>query len=135
MSALKTILGFSDQHNLGWSRETAVQVLDNWACLVGTFHLAPYAKARAEAEGRIGSLVEADQEGTPPEADDPMTVGDYLAHHGLRCPYCKSRDLGPEKPRTDDLTGEQVWIRVECEDCGRSWYDIYALVGFEPEKK
>ena len=106
MSALKTILGFSDQHNLGWSRETAVQVLDNWACLVGTFHLAPYAKARAEAEGRIGSLVEADQEGTSLEADDPMTVGDYLAHHGLRCPYCKSRDQPSRSARALGYTGQ-----------------------------
>lgn len=134
MSALKTILEFSDQHNLGWSRETAVQILVDWARLVGTTHLAAYAGARAADEASLGAPQEADREGTPPEADEPMPLGDYLAHRGLRCPYCKGRDLGPERPRTDDLTGEEVWIRVECEDCGRAWDEIYALVGVRAQK-
>jgi hypothetical protein len=52
----------------------------------------------------------------------------YIAGRGTHCPYCKSAAIfGDEDFITDDNLPNIVTNRVECDDCGRVWRDIYTL--------
>jgi hypothetical protein len=42
------------------------------------------------------------------------------------CPYCGSENLEGEGVNIDGDTAEQ---EVGCNDCNRSWYDKYSLIG------
>jgi DNA-directed RNA polymerase subunit RPC12/RpoP len=53
----------------------------------------------------------------------------YVATGGTRCPYCKSAAVfGDEDFVTDENLPGIVTNRIECDDCGRVWRDIYKLV-------
>jgi len=59
---------------------------------------------------------------------DPLIqakVNEYVKHDGVRCPYCGSENIEAVDISTDagSAYDEKVCI------CGRSWTDVYHLVG------
>lgn len=62
----------------------------------------------------------------------PMADGEYAGTGGAKCPFCRGKDVkanGAIMP--DDRDG--AMLEVECSDCGRSWRDVYRLVGYEAD--
>lgn len=62
-------------------------------------------------------------------AEGSITSDAYVAGHGLHCPYC-----GSAKIETSFLTdnGSDTSDReVECNDCNKSWRELYKLAGYE----
>lgn len=57
-------------------------------------------------------------------------IKEYVAKKGIHCPYCDSTDLSVGRIQPDEWT---AWQDVECEDCGKSWIDDYALIGITEE--
>ena len=54
-------------------------------------------------------------------------------YDGSKCPYCHSQNiLAIEQVQMDGEVGSQS---IECHDCGKLWYDIVTLAGWEPESK
>ncbi len=51
----------------------------------------------------------------------------YLRHGG-RCPFCMSESITGESV---DIGGAQASQEVSCQECGRSWCDVYRLVNVE----
>jgi len=49
----------------------------------------------------------------------------YLEKSGSLCPFCESSGLSSGPIQAD---GPVAWAEVECEDCGASWQDVWALV-------
>ena len=65
----------------------------------------------------------------PKEITQAM-VGEYIDNGGSRCPFC-----GGDRVEGDYYSfgyeGATVWQKVECEDCGEEWQDIYTLTTIE----
>ena len=64
--------------------------------------------------------------------EKPMTNRQYARNGGQACPFCRGTNVeaaGAIMP--DDRDGAS--LEVECKDCGRSWKDIYKLVGYEAD--
>ena len=57
---------------------------------------------------------------------------DYLEKAAQLCPYCGGHDIYI-KPLS--YTGDELlaWCVVECEDCTRSWREIFKMIGIEPD--
>ncbi len=55
----------------------------------------------------------------------------YLRHGG-GCPYCRSESVTGESV---DIDGNAVSQEVSCQDCGRTWRDIYRLADVEEGEK
>lgn len=47
------------------------------------------------------------------------------------CPYCKSEDL---TIISKDSDYNQAWYGVQCEDCEKTWKDIYTLTDIEEDE-
>jgi len=45
------------------------------------------------------------------------------------CPYCGSSQIG-----ADHFDGECASQRCDCDQCGKSWWDMYKLVDIEEGK-
>lgn len=61
---------------------------------------------------------------------EPMLT--YVQQGGVKCPCCGSEDLTGHSVEVDAGT---AWQRIDCDECGASWCDNYALVdysGLEP---
>ena len=56
----------------------------------------------------------------------------YLACHGLRCPWCRSEMIEGDSVEVDSGHASQ---EVHCVDCGREWRDIYKLVDVEASEE
>jgi hypothetical protein len=56
----------------------------------------------------------------------------YLASHGLRCPWCRSEMIEGDSVEVDSGHASQ---EVHCVDCGREWRDIYKLVDVEASEE
>lgn len=57
-----------------------------------------------------------------------MTQKEYIKRKGLHCPNCESSELlcnGIE----NDYAG--MFQDIECEKCGSTWIEHYALVGYQ----
>ncbi len=55
-----------------------------------------------------------------------LTVPDvkvYVYNEGIQCPFCDSYNLDPQEIETD------ITQTVVCPDCGKTWKNIYQLVG------
>lgn len=48
----------------------------------------------------------------------------YLAAGGVKCPFCGSADISGGFVNIDADGASQ---RVECQSCGRHWFDLYRL--------
>lgn len=57
----------------------------------------------------------------------PEQKRNYLSSQG-NCPFCGSGTLCGD---SYDCEGGSVAQRIECEDCGKSWHDIYTLTDIE----
>jgi transposase-like protein len=58
-----------------------------------------------------------------------MSSEEYKRSLGTQCPYCESRNLEDEAPSEFTGTGD-IETKVTCEDCGKSWLEVYRLAGF-----
>lgn len=56
-----------------------------------------------------------------------MTNEEYVACGGSKCPYCGSEDITGE---SFEAQGEECSQEISCNECGKSWVDIYKLSGF-----
>lgn len=50
---------------------------------------------------------------------------EYLASGGSGCPYCRAQEISAGSMAVDRGSIEQ---KVECEKCGKTWFDVYRLV-------
>ena len=58
----------------------------------------------------------------------PLSDADYVKTKGNHCPRCRGVQIqGGEI----EIGGKEAVQEVTCSDCGASWSDIYALVGYE----
>jgi len=57
-----------------------------------------------------------------------LSSQDYVSHGGNNCPHCNSTDIEGGSFETDDFG---AWRKVECNECGSTWEDIYNLVKFD----
>ncbi len=55
----------------------------------------------------------------------------YLEKSGGRCPFCASKNITSGRIEAD---GPVAWAEVECDDCGASWQDVWALVDMTEAK-
>ncbi len=51
----------------------------------------------------------------------------YLKSDGQECPFCSSDQI--TSFTSPEVQGAKVYQDVECDDCGASWTDEYALSG------
>jgi transposase-like protein len=56
---------------------------------------------------------------------------EYLSRRGTRCPYCKGTDISSD--HSDIATGgpDELFPKVTCDDCGKTWIEQYQLVGIQ----
>jgi TusA-related sulfurtransferase len=54
---------------------------------------------------------------------------EYLAVKGTKCPYCSSRNIESLDQNSD---GNEIWIKIECLDCKKTWVELYKLTGIVP---
>jgi hypothetical protein len=59
----------------------------------------------------------------------PMTDTQYVAHQGNQCPFCRSTNIESRGNAQFDADG--ATREAGCDDCGKSWLDVYRLVGFD----
>ena len=52
----------------------------------------------------------------------------YLESEGRHCPYCNSQNIDSGLVH---LEGDGFEADVSCNDCGKSWRDVYGLVDVE----
>ena len=60
----------------------------------------------------------------------PLSQEDYLANPN-QCPYCQSSNIEGESMEVDSNIS---WQRIICNECGKSWTDLYKLIGWEPDE-
>ncbi|MFP3637621.1 hypothetical protein [Paraburkholderia sp. SIMBA_054] len=56
-----------------------------------------------------------------------MSDEQYIAHRGMACPSCGSRDIGAGSMEAD---GDSATQDVSCRACGGGWADVYKLAGY-----
>jgi len=50
-------------------------------------------------------------------------------YNGTHCPYCGGMNIvAMEQVQMDGEFGTQL---IECKDCGKGWYDVLKLTGWE----
>jgi uncharacterized protein with PIN domain len=73
-------------------------------------------------------------------ADDVITQVDQLSYARIqsqRCPYCGSPRFASSSPpsrlieKVYEGVKEMVRQRTDCENCGRSWWDVFMLSHIE----
>lgn len=50
---------------------------------------------------------------------------EYLKNGGVKCPYCQSKNISSGNIDWD----EPLTIKVSCDNCEKTWRDVYRLVG------
>ena len=61
------------------------------------------------------------------KAKRKLTQKQYVAHKGIRCPWCHCTEIGGGRPIVDD---DGITQDITCNGCGRVWQDIYKLTGY-----
>lgn len=56
-----------------------------------------------------------------------MTIKEYLAVRGNRCPYCSGDDISGDSVDIQDGSASQG---VSCNTCNAEWIDTYTLTGY-----
>lgn len=64
-----------------------------------------------------------------PTPVNPLTSEQYVAIHGMRCPYCNSSRI--EGDDTDFFEGSMTQ-EITCLSCHAEWYDRYTMTGYTP---
>jgi len=52
-------------------------------------------------------------------------------HDVSKCPYCDGTDLSSSGNPEHGV--DSLWQKIECENCGESWNDVYEFAFWEPE--
>jgi len=63
---------------------------------------------------------------TPEEHEKKQT--DYFASGANVCPHCSSHEITGGQ---FDADGLQAWRKVSCDDCGKTWTELFDMVGFQ----
>ncbi len=58
--------------------------------------------------------------------DNPWYQAEFLKERGAACPACRSTNVSAGHPECDG----NVWMPVECEDCGARWTELHKLDGY-----
>ncbi|MDT0498597.1 hypothetical protein RM530_14700 [Algiphilus sp. W345] len=59
----------------------------------------------------------------------PLSDHQYIRSKGLRCPFCRARDV--EGQAGLDIDAGVAPQEVRCNACQRFWTDIYLLAGYQ----
>lgn len=57
-----------------------------------------------------------------------LTVKEYIANGGERCPYCGTEDIQDEDTRH---IGPKLVLAMICNLCDKTWEEIYQLIGYK----
>ena len=57
----------------------------------------------------------------------------YLAHRGMQCPYCDSRQL--DALGKAEIDGPMAAVETTCVACGETWWDIFTLTDIQEERE
>lgn len=60
-----------------------------------------------------------------------MTSDQYVQRQGLHCPFCESTDFSGGD---FEVALTKATQKVECNECGGTWYDEYTLTGYSPDE-
>ena len=114
-----------------------------WECekdhfFVGTDEQVPVAES-ADALERIQALapklrgdgITAALNTVICDTQMPAYKKKYLEKSGSLCPFCESKNITSGRIEAD---GPVAWAEVECEECGSSWQDVWALVDMAKAK-
>ncbi len=55
----------------------------------------------------------------------------YVQSEGSFCPYCGSKDIEGAGDR--DFDGDWATASIQCNKCGKSWKDVYALCDIQED--
>jgi len=58
---------------------------------------------------------------------------EYLAAKGVRCPFCKSYDIGSTTFRPQHMAHAEELITetIGCDTCGKRWVETYTLTAVD----
>ena len=56
-----------------------------------------------------------------------MSTNVLKPYKGTHCPHCGGADIESNPVQCDSGI---AWAEVECENCGSTWADQYALIGY-----
>ena len=59
---------------------------------------------------------------------NPMDKTNYVNSGGSHCPFCGDDYILGGHLESDT---SEAWMEVTCQNCSKSWYDIYKLVDIE----
>ena len=59
----------------------------------------------------------------------------YLRHRGVRCPFCRSDNIGSISELEVLPDEDRVAQEITCNNCKRRWRDYYKLFEVEAEDK
>lgn len=59
-----------------------------------------------------------------------MNDAEYVEYEGLKCPVCKSMDIGPVSNLEVVSDSPVVIQEIVCNSCNSYWTDEYCLVGY-----
>ena len=63
------------------------------------------------------------------ETEEAKREREYVAHKGVKCLHCESQNITSGSVDWD----EPFTVKVSCDDCGKSWRDVFTLVGVVEE--
>lgn len=49
---------------------------------------------------------------------------DYITKNGQRCPFCNGKDIQASRP---ELMDYGVEVEINCENCGKTYKELYTL--------
>lgn len=61
---------------------------------------------------------------------EKMSSDFYIRDGGNRCPHCRSNNISGRHIETDDAS---AWRVVECEDCEKSWTEVFTMTSMDIE--
>ena len=63
----------------------------------------------------------------PNKTKKPVSQKTYLKDNN-KCPFCRSENI---IGHSIELDSNSVWQEISCNDCDKTWKDVYKLVGYE----
>jgi len=71
----------------------------------------------------------------PKQKQSLLTQWGYAQKHGEHCPYCLVPSTEIAKSNTLRRLGEEFGRECECASCGRTYIDVFRLIGFYGTKQ